>query len=207
MDVEGTTTTPSLMRPRKQSGMYERKSPMFVERRRYYSDNDEEIEETASHARAAVGTVLCIIIVVAIVLFIIWFCMTKKNPNDIFAGISFPKKPDGTVLIAEGGKCTNTNDCRNGLVCFEGQCRSPLIVARVKAAALATEAKQQNNTQTKPNPTEPFTITLEFPTKKDEEETEAHKMAHALKEARQDGIYETLRRSSAVSNADMDLSY
>ena len=73
-------------------------------------------------------TIVVIILVIVIIFVIVWLCRNRQSSNKMHQSFQpsdahLPKSPDGKILISQGGMCTQDNQCRPNLRCYEGKCR------------------------------------------------------------------------------------
>lgn len=158
------------------------------------------------------------IVVFILLLFIVLWALNgqrarKKHDDELCAPPEgLPRDAEGKVLLASGGLCASNGQCRSGLSCFEGKCRTP---DRVEVAR-ALEAKKRPRSVAPPMRSETLLPpSLASPI---EEEEDARPELHvapvveaedtdSVEEAHERGLSGTLRAASAVSSGAQEFGF
>lgn len=184
--------------------------------RRYYYQRDED--DASGHAGAVTLMLVGIIVFIVILFVVLWLLndgQRRKRHDDNLKTSSegLPRDSEGKVLLASGGLCSSDRECRTGLSCFEGKCRTqdrvevakaleakkrPRLVAprvRLEAALLPSLASPIQEEEEQPRP-QPHVAPL----------VEAED-ADSVEEAHERGLSGTLRMASAVSSGAQEFGF
>lgn len=223
--MEPSNDGPSLMRSKAvkpNPGLKRRPTPYPTQND--YAANKARNRDMAENKSIVIGTILVVIVVVAVVLIVIWMMMRSKqekdqqNQNIACMTKDLPRGKNNKILLAEGSQCNTDEDCRDGLRCFRGQCRSLDTIQRVqevekhpkptpqqleyersqKILALEKEREQRlKDTEEK----------LKEDERKKEEKKQKKTMKYKKESAREAGLRARLRTPSATANAEQDFGW
>jgi len=223
--MEPSNEGPALMRsvPSKPNNGLRRRSTPYPTRNDNTMDRRRH-QDRAENNAAIIGVILVVILVVVIAVVVIWLMMRSKKDKEkqsqclTSMTLTLARDANGKILIAEGGKCNTTEDCRSNLRCFSGQCRSTDTIKRVEETIQHPKPtpQQQDFDQVermraaekeKEERLEEYALRMKAEKRKKEEKKHKQTRRYRMESAMESGLKARLRPPSATSEAEQDFGW